>query len=67
MKVYLHLRFVFEKVFVTANVTMDLNTGNAESGWDGHGRAHANFDERANLSRPLTLLDLLEMGIKPMW
>ena len=29
----------------------------------GHGRAQAIFDERANLSRPLTLLDLLEMGI----
>ena len=29
----------------------------------GHGRAQANFDGRANLSRPLTLLDLLEMEI----
>ena len=29
----------------------------------GHGRAQAIFDGRANLSRPLTLLDLLEMGI----
>ena len=66
MKVYFHLRFVFEKVFVTANFTMDLNTatyGNAESGWIGHGRGQAIFDGRANLSGPLTLLDLLEMGI----
>ena len=29
----------------------------------GHGRDQAIFDGRANLSRPLTLLDLLEMGI----
>ena len=29
----------------------------------GHGRAQAIFDGRANLSRPLTMLDLLEMGI----
>ena len=29
----------------------------------GHGRAQTIFDGRANLSRPLTLLDLLEMGI----
>ena len=29
----------------------------------GHGRAQAIFDGRANLSRPLTLLDLREMGI----
>ena len=29
----------------------------------GHRRAHAIFDGRVNLSRPLTLLDLLEMGI----
>ena len=29
----------------------------------GHDRAHAIFDRRANLSRPLTLLDLLEMRI----
>ena len=37
MKVYFHLRFVFEKVFVTANFTMDLNTATFEemqSGWD---------------------------------
>ena len=37
MKAYLHLRFVFEKVFVTANFTMDLNTATFEemqSGWD---------------------------------
>ena len=29
----------------------------------GHDRAHAIFDGRANHSRPLTLLDLLEIGI----
>ena len=29
----------------------------------GHGRAQAIFEGRANLSRPLTLLELLEMGI----
>ena len=67
MKIYFHLRFVFEKVFVTANFTMDLNTATFEEMQSlagiGHGRAQAIFDGRANLSRPLTLLDLLEMGI----
>ena len=67
MKVYFHLRFVFEKVFVTANFTMDLNTSTFEEMQSlagiGHGRAQAIFYGRANLRRPLTLLDLLEMGI----
>ena len=67
MKVYCHLRFVFEKVFLTANFTMDLNTATFEEMQSlagiGHGRAHAVFDVRANISRPLTLLDLLEMEI----
>ena len=65
MKVYFRLRFVFEKVFVTANFTMDLNTATFEKMQGlariGHGRAQAIFDGRANLSRPLTLPDLLEM------
>ena len=51
MKVYFHLRFVFEKVFVTANFTMDLNTATFEEmqslAGSGHGRAHAIFDGRA--------------------
>ena len=67
MKIYFHLRFVIKKVFVTANFTMDLNTATFEEmqrlAGIGHGRAQAIFDGRANLSRPLTLLDLLEMGI----
>ena len=67
MKIYFHLRFVFEKVFVTANFTQDLNTATFEEMQSlagiGHGRVQAIFDGRANLSRPLTLLDLLEMGI----
>ena len=46
---------------------MDLNTATCEEMQSlagiGHGRAQAIFDGRANLSRPLTLLDLLEMGI----
>ena len=46
---------------------MDLNTATFEEMQSlagiGHGRAQAIFDGRANLSRPLTLLDLLEMGI----
>ena len=46
---------------------MDLNTATFEEmqilAGIGHGRAHAIFDGRANLNRPLTLLDLLEMGI----
>ena len=67
MKVYFHLRFVFENVFVTANITMDLNTATFEEMHSlvgiRHGRAQAIFDGRVNLSRPLTLLDLLEMGI----
>ena len=67
MKIYFHLRFVFEIIFVTANFTMDLNTATFEEMQSlagiGHGTAHAIFDGRANLSRPLTLLDLLEMGI----
>ena len=46
---------------------MDLNTATFEEmqclDGIGHGRAHAIFDGRASLSRPLTLLDLLEMGI----
>ena len=64
MKVYFHLRFVFEKVFVNANFIMDLNTATFEEmkslAGIGHGRAQAIFDGRANL---LTLLDLLKMGI----
>ena len=67
MKIYFYLRFVFEKVFVTANFTMDLNTATFEEmqclAGIGPGRAHAIFYGRANLSRPLTLLDFLEMGI----
>ena len=67
MKVYFHLRFGFEKVFVTANFTIDLNTATFEEMQSlagiGHGRAQAIFDVRASISRPLTLLDLLEMGI----
>ena len=67
MKVYFHLQFVFEKIFVTANFTMDLNTATFEEmkslAGIGHGRAQAIFDGQANLRRPLTLLDLLEMGI----
>ena len=58
---------MIKKVFVTANFTMDLNTATCEEMQSltgiGHGRAQAIFDGRANLSRPLTLLDLLEMGI----
>ena len=58
---------VIKKVFVTANFTMDLNTATCEEMQSlagiGHGRAQAIFDGRVNLSRPLTLLDLLEMGI----
>ena len=46
---------------------MDLNTATFEEMQSlagiGHGRSQAIFDGRANLSRPLTLLDLLEMGI----
>ena len=46
---------------------MDLNTATFENiqilAGIGHGRAQAIFDGRDNLSRPLTLLDLLEMGI----
>ena len=46
---------------------MDLNRATFEEMQSlagiGHGRAQAIFDGRANLSRPLTLLDLLEMGI----
>ena len=46
---------------------MDLNTATFEEiqslAGIGHGRAQAIFYGRANLSRPLTLLDLLEMGI----
>ena len=67
MNVYFHLRFVFEKVLVTATFTLDLNTATFEEMHSlagiGHGRVQAIFDGRANLSRPLTLLDLLEMGI----
>ena len=52
---------------MVANLTMDLNTTTFEEMHSlariGHGRAHAIFEGRANLSRPLTLLDLLEMGI----
>ena len=48
MKVYFHLRFVFEKVFVTANLTMYLNTATCEEMQSlagiGHGRAPAIFD-----------------------
>ena len=46
---------------------MDLNTATFEEMQSlagiGHGRAQTIFDGRANLSRPLTLLDLLEKGI----
>ena len=46
---------------------MNLNTATFEEMQSlagiGHGRAQAIFDGRANLSRPLTLLDLLEIGI----
>ena len=46
---------------------MDLNTATFEEMQSlagiGHGRAQAILDGQANLSRPLTLLDLLEMGI----
>ena len=46
---------------------MDLNTATFEEMQSlagiGNDRAQAIFDGRANLSRPLTLLDLLEMGI----
>ena len=46
---------------------MDLNTATFEEMQSlagiGHDRAQTIFDGRANLSRPLTLLDLLEMGI----
>ena len=46
---------------------MDLNTATFEEMQSlagiGHGRAQAIFDGRASLNRPLTLLDLLEMGI----
>ena len=67
MKIYFHLRFVIKNVFVTANFTMDLNTATFEEMQSlagiGNGRAQAIFDGRANLCRPLTLLDLLEMGI----
>ena len=67
MKVYFHLRFVFEKGFVTANFTTDPNTATFEEMQSltgiGTGRAQAIFEGRANLSSPLTLLDLLEMGI----
>ena len=63
MKIYFHLRFVFEKVFVIANLTMDLNTATFEEMQSlagiGHGREQAIFNGRVNLSRPLTLLDLL--------
>ena len=67
MKINSHLRFVIKKVYLNANFTMDLNTATFEEMQSlagiGHGRAQAIFDGRANLSRPLTLLDLLEMGI----
>ena len=46
---------------------MDLNTATFEEMQSltgiGHDRAQAIFDGRTHLSRPLTLLDLLEMGI----
>ena len=46
---------------------MDLNTATFEEMQSmagiGHDRAQAIFDGRAYLSRPLSLLDLLEMGI----
>ena len=51
MKVYFHLRFVFENVFDTANFTMNLNTATFEELLSlaglGHGRAQAIFDGRA--------------------
>ena len=50
---------------------MDLNTATFKEMQSlagiSHGRAQAIFDGRANLSGPLTLIDLLEMGIPPMW
>ena len=46
---------------------MDLNTATFEEMQSlagiGNGRAQTIFVWRANLSKPLTLLDLLEMGI----
>ena len=67
MKVYFQLQFVFEKDFVTANFTMDQNTTTFEEMQSlagiGYGSVQAIFDGRANLSRHLTLLALLEMGI----
>ena len=46
MKVYFHFRFVFEKVFVAANFTMDLNTATFEemqSGWDWSWQSPGDF------------------------
>ena len=44
---------------------MDLNTATFEEmeslAGIGNGRAHAIFERRVNISRQLTLLDLLEM------
>ena len=54
------------KIFFTDNLTMNLSTTTFEKIQSltgiGNDKAQANFDGRANLSRPLTLLDLLEMG-----
>ena len=48
---------------------MDLNTATFEEmqclARIGNGRAQTIFEGRVNLSRPLTLLDYLEMGIPP--
>ena len=53
------------KVFVAANLTMDLNIATFEEMQSlagiGIGSAQAIFEGRANLSRPLALLSLLEM------
>ena len=55
MKVYLHLRFVFEKVFVTANFTMDQNTATFEEMQSlagiGHGRAEP---RRFSMGEPIS-------------
>ena len=55
------------KVFVPANLTMDLNTATLDEMQRligiCDGRAQANFEGRAILSRSWTLLELLEIGI----
>ena len=53
--------------FVAVYLTIDLNTATVEemssSAGIGHGRAQTIFEWRVNLSRPLNLLHLLEIGI----